>query len=138
MWIYLLAGIILAAAAWQDAVSHTIQKYVIVLLLVCGVLRGIWEQKLLDGAIGLFACGVPILLLSVTPRHGDIGGGDVKLCAALGALLGPFNGSLVILIALMGLSLWGLCTQKAGKPIQYAPFVLPAYMAVIFLQEGMI
>lgn len=138
MWIYLLAGIILAVIAWWDGVSHIIPEHMIALLLVCGLARGLWEHRLSEGLVGLVLCGLPILLLSVTLQHGEgIAGGDVKLCAALGSLLGPLDGSLVILIALMGLSLLGLLGRKVSKLIPFAPFVLPAYMAVIFLEKGM-
>lgn len=140
MWIYLLAGLVLAALAWQDGLSHKLPDPLILLLALCGVIRGIWDGQLLEGAVGLLICGLPILILSVTLRRGKgIGGGDVKLCAALGFLLGPLDGYMVILLALMGLSLWGLLARQTAKPIPYGPFVLPAYMAVIFLRwKGLI
>lgn len=138
MWIYLLAGLILAVIAWRDGVSHTIPNYMIVLLLACGIARGLWYGKLLEKAVGFFACGLPILFLALMLRNEGIGGGDIKLCAALGALLGPIDGYLVIMMALMGLSLWGLLDRKAHAVLPYAPFVLPAYVAVIFLQKGMV
>lgn len=140
MWIYLLAGLVLVALAWQDGISHTLPDPLILLLVFCGVIRRIWDGQLLGGVIGILICGLPILVLSVILRHGTgIGGADVKLCAAMGLLLGPLDGSMVMLIALMGLSLWGLLTDRTDKPIPYGPFVLPAYMAVIFLRwKGLI
>ena len=123
------------AMAWQDGISHTIPDYMIALLLACGLVHGLWEQRLLAGILGFVLCGLPVLILSVTLQHGEgIAGGDVKLCSALGALLGPLDGSLVILIALIGLSLWGLLGRKAKQRIPYTPFVFPANRPGIFLQ----
>lgn len=139
MWVYILAAVILTAVAWQDAVSHTIPNYMIVLLLVCGALQGLLEDQLFVRVIGMAVCGGPALALAVTVKHASVGGGDVKLCAAFGALLGPIDGSLVILLALVLLSVWGIVGRKAARPIPYGPFALPAYLAVIFLQwKGLI
>lgn len=132
MWTLLLAGIILAAIALQDGISHIIPGYMLALLLGCGVIHGFWEQVLLQGLLGFALCGLPILILSIIFPDG-IGGGDSKLCAALGFLLGPIEGCLVILLSLILLCIWGIFQRKRGQGIPFGPFVFPAYMAVIFL-----
>lgn len=130
-WIYLLAGAILAAIAWQDAMTKTIPNRLLLLLLLCGGANALWDSSWSPAILGLLLCGVPILLVSVLPIGGQIGGGDVKLCGILGFLLGPVGGCLAILLALMLLSVYGLCRRKRALP--FAPFVLPAYIAAVFL-----
>jgi prepilin peptidase CpaA len=83
----------LLAAAW-DARTGRIPNFLtlplIAVALVASSLSGA-EQALFSLA-GLVVCAlVPVLLYRVSQGRG-IGGGDVKLFAALGALLGPMKG----------------------------------------------
>ncbi len=130
-WIYLLAGAILAGVAWQDAMTRIIPNRLLLLLLLLGGVNAVWDGAWITAILGLLLCGVPILILSVMSREGRIGGGDVKLCGILGFLLGQIRGCVVILLALMLLSVYGLCRRKQALP--FAPFVFPAYVITIFL-----
>ncbi|MEA4954816.1 MAG: prepilin peptidase [Pseudoflavonifractor sp.] len=131
MWIDLLAAAILAVIAWQDRATRTIPDALILLLIVCGAANAVWSGHPLAGLTGLAVCGLPPLIVSLVLKHGFIGGGDVKLCAALGWLLGPVNGILVILLALIGLSGYGLLRGRTAVP--FAPFVFPAYLILLML-----
>lgn len=131
-WIYLLAGAILVAIAWQDAATRIIPNRWLLLLLLCGGVNAVWDSSWGLAILGLFLCGAPILVASLVPKGGQIGGGDVKLCGVLGFLLGPVGGYMVILLALFLLSVYGLCRKKQALP--FAPFVFPAYIiATLFL-----
>lgn len=71
--------------------------------LVHGWLRG--PGALLQSLLALLLCGlVPYLMF----RAGGMGGGDVKLFAALGALGGISFGLQVELVAMLTASVWGL------------------------------
>lgn len=131
MWVNILAAAVLAVAAWQDGTTKKIPDYLIILLAVCGLAKLIWGGSLLSALAGFAICGIPTLVLSISLKHGFIGGGDVKLCAALGWLLGPVIGSMVILLALIGLSAYGLLWRQ--KVVPFAPFVFPAYLIMLFL-----
>lgn len=131
MWIDLLAAAILAVTAWKDWVTRTVPDALILLLAVCGAAKAAWGGSTLSALAGLVVCGLPPLIVSLVLKRGFIGGGDVKLCAALGWLLGPVNGILVILLALIGLSGYGLLRGRTAVP--FAPFVFPAYFILLIL-----
>lgn len=131
MWVDLLAAAILAVTAWQDWATRTIPDALILLLAVCGAAKAVWGGHPLSALSGLALCGLPPMIVSLVLKHGFIGGGDVKLCAALGWLLGPINGILVILLALIGLSGYGLLRKHQAVP--FAPFVFPAYLILMIL-----
>ncbi|MEZ4286558.1 MAG: A24 family peptidase [Polyangiales bacterium] len=63
-------------------------------------------RPMMFSLIGILVCGlVPLVLF----QQRAIGGGDVKLFAALGALLGPFDGLQVQLVAVLATALFSLC-----------------------------
>lgn len=133
MDIWIVGGIVLGITALQDAEEYTISNYGIALLLLCGVANIVRHGSWLDALAGLAICGIPILAISLLIRRGYIGGGDVKLCGALGFFLGSWLGSMVILVALMLMSAYGLMRHKGNRPIPFAPFVFPAYLLSPFL-----
>ena len=120
----------LAIVAWTDGICHEIPDNLIGVLIACGVAQNFWNGTVLQGIVGCLICGLPPLFLAISLKRVSIGGGDVKLCAAMGLLSGPINGLLVILAALILLALYGLITRKKNTPIPFAPFVLPVYVAV--------
>lgn len=133
MDIWIMGGIVLGFTALQDAEEHTISNYSIALLFLCGAASILRCGSWLSAIAGMAVCGFPILILSLVIRRGYIGGGDVKLCGALGFFLGPYLGILVILMALMIMSAYGLVRRKVNQLIPFAPFVFPAYLISPFL-----
>lgn len=133
MDIWIIGGIALGFTALQDAEEYTISNYGIALLFLCGAAGIVRHGSWLDSFAGLAICGIPILAISLLIRRGYIGGGDVKLCGALGFFLGPWLGSMVILVALMLMSVYGLMRRKVYQLIPFAPFVFPAYLLMPFL-----
>ena len=111
------------------------------LFAMFGLLRSLlfslpWEQHLLAALAG----GLSFLLLAILTR-GGIGGGDIKLIAALGLWLG---GEALKLTALGGIiigGLWALCAilvkkKKRTDFIPYAPAFIIAAFAVYILQAS--
>ena len=98
----LLLGLVLVATA-TDLLQHKIHNWTTytgilaaLLISVLGELSGVAGEdtwlgcvSLAESFAGLVACGLPMLVCYVMFR---IGGGDVKLIAMLGALLGPEKG----------------------------------------------
>lgn len=131
MWPMLAACMPLAAASRWDVKTRTIPSKWMVLLFCCGGLRALLAHTWWTAILGALVCGFPVLCVSITLTRGYIGGGDVKLCAALGLLLGPVDGYMVILLALIFLSAYGLLRRKMELP--FAPFVFPAYIVVLLI-----
>ncbi|WP_405741336.1 prepilin peptidase [Anaerovibrio slackiae] len=107
------------------------------LFAMFGLLRSLlfslpWEQHLLAALAGSLA----FLLLAILTR-GGIGGGDIKLIAALGLWLGGESLKLTAIGGIMIGGLWALCAilvkkKKRTDFIPYAPsFILAAFAAYI-------
>lgn len=102
------AVLVTAAAAITDARTGHIPNWLTLPPLVVGpvlhgLVDGVWGLGLSMAAI-LFCGLVPYLLF----RRDAMGGGDVKLFAAIGALTGPVVGLEAQLLALVAASVWAL------------------------------
>jgi len=90
----------------------------------------------IDAALGLLVGGGITLLIALASR-GGMGGGDIKLFAALGFLAGWFDLLLIFLIAVLLGAVAGIIliivqkkTVKAALP--FGPFIAAAYVIVVF------
>ena len=87
--------------------------------------------------VGLAAAGAGAGVLMLLPFHwcGAMGGGDVKLMAAYGALLGPSGILLAAVFAAVFGGLWGagaLLVRPRTAAIPYAPaIVLGAWISML-------
>jgi leader peptidase (prepilin peptidase) / N-methyltransferase len=73
-------------AGYIDFVKHEIPNVICVLIFLDGLILINPPQAV----IGFFAVSLPMLLLGVFFK-GSVGGGDIKLMAACGVVLGPFG-----------------------------------------------
>jgi prepilin peptidase CpaA len=98
-------------AAWTDAKTGRIPNLLTLPLLPVGLALGALQSGLVglgSAALGCLLCfAIPYGLLRFS-RGTAIGGGDVKLFAGLGALLGPHAGLEVELSSLVLLALFAL------------------------------
>ncbi len=81
--------VMVVAASVTDLLSHRIPNAITIPFLGLGLLAGAWTggwQGLGRSAGGI---GVAVLLVSAFCLLGGMGWGDLKLCAAVGAWLGP-------------------------------------------------
>jgi prepilin peptidase CpaA len=106
-----LACAVTLASAWTDARTGRIPNLLTLPVLPLGMLLGAanegWAGVGLS-ALGILLCfSVPYVLFR-SSRGTAIGGGDVKLFAALGALLGPNAGLEVELASLVLLAVFAL------------------------------
>jgi prepilin peptidase CpaA len=108
----LACGVTLAAA-WCDARTGRIPNLITLPVLPVGFLLGALDSGLWglgSAVLGALLClAVPYGLFHAS-RGAAIGGGDVKLFAALGALLGPIPGLEVELASLIVLAAAALVT----------------------------
>lgn len=88
LWHYWMLAAMLAAAALDDAVTGKVRNAITLPCIVTGLLGHAvisGGMGLADAAIGLAAGFVPMFIIW---KFGAIGGGDVKLLAAVGTLAG--------------------------------------------------
>ncbi|HET7579546.1 MAG TPA: A24 family peptidase, partial [Bacillales bacterium] len=98
----------------------------------------VWWQPLLGAAVG-FAVLFGVAVIS----RGNMGGGDIKLFAVLGLVLG-WKGVLAAFFlstfygALAGGA--GLLTGKVkkGKPIPFGPFIVPGSLTAYFFGDALL
>lgn len=129
----LIGAIPLAAAAWTDGRTGLIPDVIPVGVLLCGVLRvATGGLPLMEAAMGVVLVGFVLMFCALWRHRDGIGGGDIKLCAAVGGLLGPVPTLLAVAAALCALLLCGVFTRKKSMP--FAPFFFPVYGLILCLE----
>ena len=99
-WLALIVAILLLAAAAEDAIRLRISNLIVLLVLVAAVVAAViagpelalWKNLVVF--LGLLAIGTPMF------AAGKLGGGDVKLLAAVG-LWFDFTGALWMILAVV-------------------------------------
>ena len=97
------------------------------------------EIELSARFFGIFSVSVPLLLLALLIK-GAFGGGDIKLMAACGLLLGWKLSYLALFFAILGggiYGIWLLATHRKGRKEQFAfgPFLCLGMAASLFWGE---
>ncbi len=127
---------VLSAAAFLDIRHRKIPNWTVIALLALGVVRAIFCQNLLEGAIGL-VCPAAVLLLLRVSRLNFVGLGDVKLTMAMGCFYGYVHASIMLLAALTMLLVCSLIVkvsnQKTDKSVPFAPFLCVVSLLGFFL-----
>lgn len=94
-------GVILAFAGGYDCAKRKIKNSFCILLLMLGIVHlihtGFNLIAIADAAGGLLVAGIPLLLISFWKN--GLGGGDIKLAAAGGFILGTFPSLLALLFS---------------------------------------
>ncbi len=123
-----LAFFPLSCAAYCDFKQRIIPDWTVFLLLCCTVLNTATGQAaFLPSLLGLLVIGIPLWLTAA--RGNEIGGGDVKLCAALGALLGVEKMLCLLALALLALIINGKLQKKRCLP--FAPYVWGVFFMLL-------
>lgn len=125
----LLVTGLLVTISLVDFQVRRIPNALVLALLLLAVLQALWlgQPALTALALGLLAGGGLFLLLALLGR-GAMGAGDVKLAAALGALLGfplVLRGLLWGVLAAGVVALLLLITRRAGRKdtMAYGPYL---------------
>lgn len=106
--------------AIQDGLTHEISNWLLLPMLAAGAI----EFQPIPAICGFFAVSLPLLFVSKLTKSG-IGGGDIKLMAATGFVLGPYGAigsALVGLFAFLPFSLICRRYHKSG-PYALAPWL---------------
>lgn len=125
----------LSMAAISDLKTRTVPNLAPLLLLAAGILHlfatGPTIRGLVSALLGAAIGGFPLLIMALF--RGTIGGGDVKLAASAGFVLGWFLSYLALMVALFAFVLYGWFAQppKEGKKAPGLPFA-PFYAAAAF------
>ena len=135
MAVYLiLAGVPLYLAARQDARKGIVYDRWWILIVICAVVGTFMgHQTPIRLVYGFVVMGVPLLTYAVLDGGDGMGGGDVKLCASMGALVGLLSGYLIFVIALLCFLLFLLFTRKKHGP--FIPSLFIAYLIYIIIRS---
>ena len=116
-------------AAISDAKTREIPNAAHLLLLIAGALnilaRGLTAYDFISALLGLFLGSFPLLILALWRK--TIGGGDVKLAASAGFVLGWLGSYLALMAALIAFVLFA-CLRRPKKEAPALPFA-PFYAA---------
>lgn len=129
-------SVILLAAAFIDIDHWIIPDRLTYPGIVIGLMLSFWTLGFLPALWGVLAFGG--LMLAIAVISGGMGGGDVKLAAAIGAFTGITGSAVTLLMASLLGAIFGLgvmAVNKTGRktPIKFGPFLaLSAYIAYLF------
>ncbi len=92
-------------AAWSDLTTRRVGNRLVLFILAAGLVRQAASLEVTAIPLGLAGAAVGLALLLPAFSVRWVGGGDVKLLAALGAWLGPWH---ILLGGVLGIALGGL------------------------------
>lgn len=94
----------------------------------------LWPE-LVRAAFGFFMGGLLLLVVAMA-TNGGVGGGDIKLCALLGIIVGPYGILLTLLIAsllaLLAGGVFRLITKEKLTSIAFVPFLAVGFSLMGF------
>lgn len=113
-----LFTIILLFASVYDLKTHTIPDYVHFLILMAGLLC--FEP--IPALLGAVLVPLPFFIAALC-KSNSIGGGDIKLMASCGFLLGVTAGFTALLLGLLMAVLFNTAFNHEKKPVALAPYL---------------
>ena len=84
-------AVVLGVATFTDLRSRRIPNWLVLPFLVLGIGASSWQNGWHGGVRSLEGAGLGILIYGFFFWMGGMGAGDVKLCAAIGAWIGPLQ-----------------------------------------------
>lgn len=140
--IYCLLGSALIVLTVIDLRTYEIPLGINLWILMLGLIHTALDvQNWLTYVIGLFVISVPLLIILLLSRGRAIGGGDVKLMAAAGLLLGWRRILLAFLIGVVAGSVIHLIRMKfwnAGRTLAMGPYLSLGILLAALWGDGWI
>ncbi len=90
--------IVLVVATFTDLRSRRIPNWLVFPFFGCGIAISSWLHGWHGAAQSLEGAGLALLIYGVLYFMGGMGAGDVKLCVAIGAWIGPYQLFLALLM----------------------------------------
>jgi prepilin peptidase CpaA len=106
--------IVLAVATFTDLRSRRIPNWLVLPFLLAGIALSAWLHGWSGVGHSLAGMGLGALLFGVLCWMGGMGMGDVKLCAAIGAWIGPAQLLVALVVTGIAGGLMALCWAAAG------------------------
>ena len=106
--------IVLAVATFTDLRSRRIPNWLVFPFLLAGIVVSAWLQGWHGIGQSFAGLGLGLLIYGSLFWMGGMGAGDVKLCAAIGAWIGPSQLFLALVIAGMAGGIMVLCWAAFG------------------------
>ncbi len=127
----MLVSSILIMGAYFDFQSRIIPDWINVLILLAGLIN----IQPLESLAGFVLCPLPLLIMALIVND-SIGGGDIKIVAALGFANGIENTVVVLIMSLIFAILFTLLyyQMKRERSSLYFPFVPYVYLSWISAQ----
>ena len=124
-----LVLVILLACAMRDARTRTVPNAFPLAIAACCLIPPVWISP-----VGVMAA-LPLFLAAVI--CGGVGGGDVKVMAALGLVIGPVKAFWILGVALVCLVAWDALMRlmRRGEGAwPFVPFLFAAAMAGVCVE----
>jgi prepilin peptidase CpaA len=106
--------IVLAIATFTDLRSRRIPNWLVLPFMVAGICVSGWLHGWAGIIQSLSGLALGALLLGILFWLGGMGMGDLKLCAAIGAWIGPMQLLFALVITSMAGGIMALCWAAAG------------------------
>lgn len=140
--LYVLVVILLVILSIVDVKKHEIPLWVNISLFVIGLIHlGLDYTNYLSYLIGFFAVSLPLYLILVLTKGQGMGGGDVKLMAAAGLILGWKQIVLAFVLAcIIGaiIHLFLMLVFKFGRELAFGPYLSIGILIALFYGEKLI
>lgn len=135
---HIILNCFLIIISFTDIKHHIIPDSLVIIILLTGMVFSIISKSFLNCVLGTFSGGGIMFIIALIP--GSIGGGDVKLMAALGAYLGAKGIIYSIMLGFILSSIYSfiilLLKKKGCKDyIPLGPFLcMGTFIAFYFLK----
>lgn len=130
----LLFFMLLAIASYKDIKTRTIPNVIHILIMMVGLI----QIDLVDSLLGFFIVPLPFFIMAYL-KEGSIGGGDIKIMAAIGFTVGLFKGMEVSLLALILIVLTSLGSKwiyhKEYTCIPVVPFLTIGFSCIFYAMQ---
>lgn len=137
----------LLVASFIDIDTQEIPNGVTIFILIVAVLWNVYAAfegygVLLQNVVGFFTASGILLVLAIISR-GGVGGGDIKLMAACGLLLGWKNMLLTLAVAsilgvLVMVPVFLIKRLRRGTPIPFGPFLAAGMVISMLYGEAIV